>query len=412
MAQPIKIIGIGDEGQDGLLPLYRNWIIESELLVGGERHLSFFPEYTGEKLVMKGGLAPIIERLRHETKSTVLLASGDPMFYGIGGYLKQKLNVSIYPYLSSIQLAFARMGEAWQDAYFTSVHGRSMKGLAQRIDGKEKVALLTDAENNPAEIARYLLSFGMTEYRAFVGENLGGIDERTDWYSLEEMASSTFSELNVVILRKEKQGPLWPLGIPDGEFSQRKPDKGLITKKEIRVLSLANLQLHARSVVWDIGTCTGSVAIEAARIAREGEVYAIEKNVDDLENCRENMAKFRTDITAVNAKAPEGLENFPDPDAVFIGGSGGELRELIRIVCNRLKPAGRFVINAATIETLYDAVIALAEENFEAEITLAQLSRSKPILGMNRFEGLNPIYIITAYRKTERSVEGEETANE
>lgn len=400
MTQPIKIIGIGDEGQDGLLPLYRSWIMESELLVGGERHLSFFPEYTGEKLVMKGGLTPIIDRLHHETKSTVMLASGDPMFYGIGGYLKQKLPVNIYPYLSSIQLAFARMGESWQDAFFTSVHGRSMKGLAQRIDGKEKVALLTDAENNPAEIARYLLAFGMTEYRGFVGENLGGADERTGWYTLEEMAASEFSELNVVILRKEKPGPTWTLGIPDGEFSQRKPDKGLITKKEVRVLSLANLQLHAKSVVWDIGTCTGSVAIEAARIAREGAIYAVEKNIDDLDNCRENMAKFRADITVIHAKAPEGLENFPDPDAVFIGGSGGELREIIRIVCSRLKPNGRFVINAATIETLYDAVQALAEENFETEITLAQISRSKPILGMNRFEALNPIYIITAQRKS------------
>ncbi|MGC5326175.1 precorrin-6y C5,15-methyltransferase (decarboxylating) subunit CbiE [Brevibacillus sp. SYSU BS000544] len=401
MTQPIKIIGIGDEGQDGLLPLYRSWIMESDLLVGGERHLSFFPEYTGEKLVMKGGLLPIIERLRHETKSTVILASGDPMFYGIGGYLKQKLPVNIYPYLSSIQLAFARMGESWQDAFFTSVHGRSMKGLAQRIDGKEKVALLTDAENNPAEIARYLLAFGMTEYRGFVGENLGGAEERTGWYTLEEMAASDFSELNVVILRKEKPGPTWVLGIPDGEFSQRKPDKGLITKKEVRVLSLANLQLHAKSVVWDIGTCTGSVAIEAARMAREGAVYAVEKNIDDLDNCRENMAKFRADITAIHAKAPEGLDNFPDPDAVFIGGSGGELREIIRIVCSRLKPNGRFVINAATIETLYDAVQALAEENYETEITLAQISRSKPILGMNRFEALNPIYIITAQRKKE-----------
>jgi len=405
MTQPIKVIGIGDDGLESLLPLYRTWIMESELLIGGERHLGFFPAYTGEKRAIKGGLSQLVEQLRSETRKTVILASGDPLFYGIGGYLGRKLNVEIYPYLSSIQLAFARMGEPWQDTYVTSVHGRSMTGLAQRIDGREKVALLTDGENNPPRIARYLLSFGMTEYRAFVGENLGGADERTGWYSLEEMAAGSFSDLNVVILRRSQPGPVWPLGIADEAFSQRKPDKGLITKREVRVLSLAQLQLTERSVVWDIGTCTGSVAIEAARIAREGEVYAIEKNAEDLANCRENMAKFRTDFCVVHGKAPDGLEAFPDPNAVFIGGSGGELRELIGICCSRLKAGGRIVVNAATIETLTEAMQSFSQAGFETEVTMAQFSRSKPVLHLTRFEGLNPVFIITAYRKQE----GEQT---
>lgn len=404
MTQRIKVIGIGDDGAAGLLPLYCSWIAECERLVGGERQLSFFPEYSGERVVMKGGLASIMEKLQREPKSTVILASGDPLFYGIGGYLRSKLDVEIYPQLSSIQLAFARMGESWQDAYLTSVHGRSIKGLAQRIDGKAKVALLTDPENGPQRIAEYLTRFGMTEYRAFVAENLGNATERTGWYSLAEMAAGTFSELNVVILRQTHPGPTWSLGIPDEEFAQRKPDKGLITKREVRILSLANLQLQPHSIVWDIGTCTGSVAIEAARIAREGEVYAIEKNADDLANCLTNMTKFRTDITAVQAKAPDGLEHFPDPDAVFIGGTGGEIRELIHICCERLKPNGRIVLNAATIENLYEALNSFSQAGYETDITLAQLSRSKPILGMNRFDALNPIYIITAKRPKEEAI--------
>ena len=123
-----------------------------------------------------------------------------------------KFDIEVYPYLSSIQLAFAKMGEAWQDAYLVSVHGRSMKGLAQKIDGKVKVALLTDAENSPNRIAEYLLSFGMTEYRAFVAENLQGENEKTGWYELEEMVDLEFSPLNVVILKKVAAGPSWPLG--------------------------------------------------------------------------------------------------------------------------------------------------------------------------------------------------------
>lgn len=401
LTQSIKLIGIGDSGKESILPQYLEWIEESEVLVGGERVLSYFPDYKGEKLAIKGGLKTIVELLQKETRSTVVLASGDPLFFGIGNYLSKKVDIEVYPYVSSIQLAFAKMGEGWQDALVVSVHGRSMKGLAQRIDGKSKVALLTDKENSPNRIADYLLSFGMTEYRAFVAENLQGENEKVGWYELEEMLQHEFSPLNVVILKKTAEGPSWPLGIEDEEFSQRKPDKGLITKREIRVLSLHALKLRKDSTVWDIGTCTGSMAIEAARLAPEGQVFAIEKNEPDLENCFQNQRKFRTDITSIHGKAPDGLENFPDPDAIFIGGTGGEMADLIQICCRRLKKGGRIVLNAATIENLYRANEAFAQAGYQTSIMHAQISRSKPILGMNRFVPLNPIYIITAERKEE-----------
>lgn len=399
----MKLIGIGDNGRESLLPQYAQWINESEVLVGGERLLAFFPNYQGEKVVIKGGLSAIVERLQNETRLTVVLASGDPLFFGIGSYLSSKINIEVYPYLSSIQLAFAKMGESWQDAYLVSVHGRSMKGLAQRIDGKAKVALLTDVENSPNRIADYLLSFGMKEYRAFVAENLQGENEKTGWYELEEMVGLEFSPLNVVVLKKVADGLSWSLGIEDEEFSQRKPDKGLITKKEIRVLSLYALQLKKDSTVWDVGTCTGSMAIEAAKLAPEGQVFAIEKNEPDLENCFQNQRKFRADLTAIHGKAPQGLENFPDPDAIFIGGTGGEMVDLIQTCCQRLKEGGRIVLNAATIENLYRANEAFTQAGFQTSIMHAQISRSKPILGMNRFVPLNPIYIITAQRKEDEN---------
>ncbi|EZP77432.1 precorrin-6y C5,15-methyltransferase subunit CbiE [Parageobacillus genomosp. 1] len=397
--QEIKLIGIGADGKASLPRLYERWIYESELLVGGERHLAFFPDYQGETLTIRGGLSQLVEQLRHETKRTVMVASGDPMFYGIGSYLSSKLPIEVYPTVSSVQWAFAKMGEKWQDAEFISVHGRSMKGLAQRIDGCEKVALLTDETNSPNAIAKYLLSYGMTEYRAFVGENLGGQDERCRFFELEEMADAEFSPLNVVILQKTKAGPRWPLGIDDDEFLQRKPEKGLITKKEIRVLSISALRLHAKSVVWDIGTCTGSVAIEAAKIAREGAVFAIEKNAHDIEICKENLKKFRVDITLVHGKAPEHLDEFADPDAIFIGGTSGAMGPLLDVCCRRLKRNGRIVVNAVTIETLAQAVEGLKQRGFQVDVTLAQISRSKPILELTRFDALNPIYIITAKRE-------------
>ena len=399
MDETIKMIGIGDDGKKSLLPIYEKWINESEILIGGERLLDFFPDYKGEKVVIKGGLLSLVDRLQAEKKKTVVLASGDPLFYGIGSYLSKKVNLAIYPHLSSVQLAFARMGERWQDAYFTSVHGRSIKGLAQRIDGKEKVAILTDGENHPGRIAEYLLSFGMHEYRAFVAENLGGKNERFDWYTLQEMKEKEFSPLNVVILKKTGSSPFWSFGIEDEEFYQRKPEKGLITKKEIRTLSISNLQLKHDSTVWDIGTCTGSIAIEAARIARDGAVYAIEKNEEDFKNCQKNTKKFRTDITLVHGKAPLGLDEFPDPDAIFIGGTAGGMEDILHACCSRLKENGRIVLNVVTLENLNKALEQFKRQGFLTEITLTQISKSKPILNLTRFDALNPIYIITAKRK-------------
>ncbi|WP_416150838.1 precorrin-6y C5,15-methyltransferase (decarboxylating) subunit CbiE [Salipaludibacillus sp. HK11] len=399
MTEKIKVIGIGDEGKQSLLSIYQQWIDESEILVGGERQLAFFPDYTGEKKVLKGGLAELVTLLSKETRKIVVLASGDPLYYGIGSYLAKKLDVDVYPYLSSIQLAFARMNERWDDAYVTSVHGRSINGLAQRINGREKIALLTDEENNPSAIAKYLRSFGMTEYRGFVAENLGGEKEHCAFYSLDEMETKEFSTLNVVILQKTEDVKAWPMGIDDEEFHQRKPEKGLLTKKEIRTLSIMALNLHESSTVWDIGTCTGSVAIEASLIAKYGRVYAIEKNEYDLENCRLNQVKFRTDFTVIQGKAPDHLGTFPDPDAIFIGGTAGSMEDILNTCCSRLKKEGRIVLNAVTIENLMKAVDGFKSRGFETTITLAQISRSKPILNLTRFDALNPIYIITAQHK-------------
>ncbi|EFV76404.1 MULTISPECIES: bifunctional cobalt-precorrin-7 (C(5))-methyltransferase/cobalt-precorrin-6B (C(15))-methyltransferase [Cytobacillus] len=392
----MKMIGIGDNGAEGLLPPYIDWIHECDVLVGGERHLQFFPEFTGEKKVIKGGLSALTADLQQEKRNTVILVSGDPLFYGLGGVLAKKLPLEIYPYTSSVQLAFSKMQESWQDAYIVSLHGRSIKGFAQRIDGRKKIAILTDEKNSPQAISTYLKKFGMTEYDAFVAENLQGEDERCRFFTLDEMEQSSFYPLNVVILKQRVAVERASLGIPDDRFVQRKPDKGLITKKEIRTLCIQELKLKENSIVWDIGTCTGSVAIEAAKIAREGAVYAIEKNEGDLENCLENQLKHRTDFTAVLGKAPERLDEFPDPNAIFIGGNGGNMELLLQSCLSRLQPNGRLVMNIATIENLAEAMKHLKNMGCEVSVLQAQISKSKPILHLTRFEPLNPIFIVTA----------------
>lgn len=402
MDNKIYVIGIGEDGANGLTAESLRHIHNAGLLIGGERQLAFFQDFKGEKRVLKSGLAALVAGLeeRRAREQIVVLASGDPLFFGIAGYLAGKLeagSLEIIPHLSSVQLAFAKLGVSWQDAVVDSVHGRPIMGLAQRIDGQAKVALLTDEVNTPAVVADYLLRFGMTEYDAFVGENLGGAEEKYRRCSLEEMAATECSPLNVVILLRKADAPepRRGFGFADEEFHQRKPEKGLITKREVRVFSLSELCLSERSVVWDIGAGSGSVAVECARLARYGKVFAIEKNEGDLANIEANKVKFRTDFPAIHAKAPAGLEELPDPDAVFIGGSGGELSGLIALCASRLRMGGRIVVNAATIETLHDALKALKTAGLDASVTLLQTARSKPILGMTRFDGLNPVYVIT-----------------
>jgi precorrin-6Y C5,15-methyltransferase (decarboxylating) len=413
MDKRIAIIGIGDDGPAGLTAAALARIRKAGVLAGGERHLAFFPDFRGEKMVLKSPLSRCAQALAEATERTsvVVLASGDPLFYGIGSYLVQRLGrerIDILPHVSSVQLAFARMGESWQDAAVISLHGRPIRGLAQALNRVDKAALFTDDTNSPAAIARYLLSFEMTEYEAFVCENLGGDDERCGWYKIEELADREFSPLNIVILKRDPAAasPPVPLGIDDEAFFQRKPDRGLITKREVRVLSLAELALRPGNVMWDIGACTGSVSIEAILRTPDLRVYAIEKNAEDLVHLRANQVKFRTDFVAVHGRAPDHLETFEDPDAVFIGGSGGELPELIQVCAARLRPGGRIVINAATVETLHTAQQTLKDLGFAVSITLVQVARSRPILNLTRFEGMNPVYIVTARRTEEVQGDG------
>lgn len=195
---------------------------------------------------------------------------------------------------------------------------------------------------------------------------------------------------------------LWPLGIPDAEFHQRTPLKGLITKAEVRVIALSKMRLREDSVAWDIGAGSGSVSIEAALLARRGAVYAIEKNAEDAENVRRNIQKFGVaNVHLTVGTAPDGLDAWPDPDAVFVGGTAGRMEAIVRVACRRLRPGGRIVVDCATVENLAEAMSSLKALDMEIDATLVNIARSKDIIGLTRFEALNPVFIVTAWRKVE-----------
>jgi len=404
--RPVTIIGIGDDGCGGLSSRAIETIASAQVLAGGERHLGFFPQFRGTRIVFKDGLAQALDRIAEAANENrvCILASGDPLFFGVGGLVVSRLgaeHVEIIPHPSSMQWAFARAGLKWDDAGLISLHGRNREGFLTRLKRLAKIGIFTDPENSPARLAALMLEHGETAWRAWVCENLAGPGERVRSFSIDELAScEDIGALNVLIL--ERSDPSWkaPTTIPflhEDEFAKRMPKKGLITKREVRLLSLAAMRLRPHSVVWDIGAGSGSVSIEAALLAPVGRVYAIEVDPEGVEICRDNLRTHAIDnVRVVAGRAPEVLAELETPDAVFVGGSRGSMDEIVDVALERLRPGGWLVVNAITLENAGEVYGALRRRGIVPEVTLLQVARAEPLARYLRFEALNPIQIFAA----------------
>ena len=410
----IHVVGVGNEGPDSLTARALALVEKAEVLVGGRRLLDFFPHVPAERLTLGARVDEVlaVAAAQCATRGVVVLATGDPNYFGITRALRRHVPaeaLNIVPNVSALQWAFAKAREPWDDATFVTVHGRGLGSLAEAVRGQRKVCLFTDEQNTPAAIARTLLAAALSDYQAILCEDLGGPGERVTRLGLEELASRDAHPLNTLILLGPDRPACpvrWTPGLAEEAFDQRKPKLGLITKREIRVLSLARLGLRPDSVVWDIGAGSGSVSIEAARLAPLGRIFAIERNAEDIDIVRANVAKFAVPhVTVMHARAPERLDELPDPDAVFVGGSGGGLREILAIAAARLRPAGRIVVNAITVDTLHETVTVYRELALAHEAILVSIARSKLLLDMMSFEALNPVYIVTAWRDESRNAE-------
>jgi len=400
----IYVVGAGVAGQEGFSRHALELIEGADLLIGGDRQLDLFPEFAGEKLAVAGNLPQMVERLQSRRGQNVVLASGDPLFFGIGRYLLRNLpneEFEFIPNVSSVQYAFARIQQPWDDAIFLSTHGRTLKPAVDRIVANDKAAILTDEVNTPAAIAGELIERGRDGYAAWLCENLGGEDERivaTDVRGLLEIEAAA---LNVLVLVKQFEGEgaghgSW-LGIPDDEFATVKK---LITKEEVRVVTLAKLRLRQDMCLWDIGAGSGSISIEADHLLPNGKILAIERNPECREFIKQNLQKFHTrNVTLVEGDAPECLEDLPDPDRVFIGGSGGHLWDILTIADRRLPADGRIVINAITLDTLTAANEFFDNAGYEVEVTTVNIARTRPLTNYKMFEAYNPVYILAAVKQ-------------
>lgn len=396
----IPVVGMGLAGWHSLTATQRLELEQATLLVGSRRQLASFTHLPAEHLVLTTFTETLrIAKARWQGGDRLaILASGDPLCFGIGRLLLAQFppeSLVFHPHVSAIQLAFSRLKLPWQDAVLTSIHGRGPEELIQHLrQGVEKIAVLTDGVHNPGAIAALYQALDLpSRYQIWVCENLGGADERV-WPLLGEQGP--FAPLNVVVMvRQAEPEPLPPLplfGIADRHFLTWPDRPGLMTKREIRIAILGELALMPGQVVWDIGAGTGSVAVEIARLCPDGQVFAIEKTAMGIHLITQNARRFGVEVEAIAGTAPAALTDLPDPDRIFIGGGGQDLAAILTHGQSRLKPGGRIVIALATLESLQIALTALQGQDYQ--VLQWNVARSHPVAHLHRMAPLNPVTLI------------------
>uniref|UniRef100_B8HMP8 Precorrin-6y C5,15-methyltransferase (Decarboxylating), CbiE subunit n=1 Tax=Cyanothece sp. (strain PCC 7425 / ATCC 29141) TaxID=395961 RepID=B8HMP8_CYAP4 len=416
----IHVVGIGLEGSRGLTPAVRQRVEAATLLVGSDRHLSYFPDHPAPRLVLND-FNRVFQQLQHYLDSAtppqiVILTSGDPLFFGLGRLLLLAFppeQLCFHPHLSAVQLGFSRIKVPWQDARLISAHGRSLSELTTALQsGAEKIAILTDPRHSPAAIAQLILGLNLPiPYDCWVCENLGGEAERVQKFSAQELLNAQFAPLNLVILLRtavitELDRSKLPLfGLPDTCFYSFPDRPGLITKRELRMLVLGELSLQPGQVIWDIGAGTGAVAIEIARLLPQSSIFAIEKTGLGQSLITKNCERLQVpNVSLVPGAAPQVLTALPDPDRIFIGGSGGQLQEILTICRDRLRPGGLVVLSLATLEHLALTLNCYRDWGWSTQVLQAQLSRAVEIRtseqsndsALTRFVPLNPVALVKA----------------
>jgi len=400
----IHVIGAGIAGHEGFTPQALELINQSELLFGAERLLGLFPDFSGEKFPLDdSNRAEMVSRLQDCGGRVVVLASGDPLFFGLGRYLLRNMAeelIEFLPNVTSVQYSFAKIREPWDDSVFISVHDRELKDVVDRIVANDKAAILTDGVNTPGMISRELLSRRRSGYKAYLCENLGTAVERIRVTDVKGLLELDVAPLNVLILIREyeddSQVYIPTFGIPDEEFVSIKK---LITKEEVRVVTLAKLKLRHDMCLWDIGAGSGSFCVEADHLLPDGRIFAIERNEECCQFIKENLQKFNTrNVVLIEGGAPDCLDELPDPDCVFIGGSGGNLWEILDTVDQRLAVGGRIVLNASTLDTLTSANEYFGNAGYQVEVVTVNIARTRPHSNYKMFEAYDPVYILTAVK--------------
>ena len=414
----LSIIGIGDDGLNAASAAVRDRVAAAEVLLGDDRALALLGESApGERVPLTGDLEQLAARVAAVgDRPAALVVFGDPMFFGLARFLTDRFGkerFEVLPHVSSMQLAFARVMESWDEAYLTDLSIHPLGAVVERVRTAQKVGLFTTPDVGPADVAKALLAKRVDYFTAYVCENLGARDERVTRGELTEIAAGEFAPLNVMILIRQPDAPDRPreavgrrlFGNPDDAFLQARPKQGLVTPAEVRALALAQMDIAPASIVWDVGAGSGSVSVEAAQLARDGVVYAVEMDPEDHGLIQGNCDRFGVgNVVPVLGKAPEAFSNLPDPDCVFVAGAGRVVTRLAEESFARLRPGGRLVVSLISSDHIAQAREALMAASTAAgqepslHVWRVNVARGADQLERLSFEAMKPHFLMAAVK--------------
>lgn len=393
----ITLVGMGSGLPGSLTAQGLQALQTAELILGAKRLLQNLPD--GCTPNRKAIYQPdeVLACLQAETCQTAALVySGDTGFYSGAAALVPKLRalgaeVTVLPGISSVQLLAAALGRPWQNWHLVSAHGCACAPAAECRNDCPTFFLTGGRDTSPAALCAVLAAAGFGAVRATVGENLGTPQQKLIADTVQTLAGGSFAPLSVLLVEHcPKPQPRVP-GLPDEAFIRGKTP---MTKQEVRAAVLAKLAVAPADVLWDIGAGTGSVSVEMALAAPLGRVYAVECDADACALIRRNQAKFAaSNLTLIESRAPEALQALPVPDAVFIGGSKGNLQAIVDAAL-AANPRVRLCIAAIALETLQQGIAALAAHGLVAQVTQIAVSRSKAAGSLHLMMANNPIFLI------------------
>ncbi len=396
MEKWLSIIGIGEDGVEALAPAARALIERATLIVGGARHLSHVRANKAERLQWPSPLTDSIPRiLARRGEPVVVLASGDPFFYGVGDLISRHVGreeILCIPSPSAFSLAAARLNWSQQDCALVSLHGRAFERIAPYLQPRARIIALSWDETTPARLALYLSERGMGASRLVVFEHMGGPSERitearADAFQLNDIAPLNTVAIEVMADAGARVIPLAP-GLPDDWFE----NDGQLTKREIRAVTLSALAPRKGETLWDIGAGSGSISIEWMLSHPANHAIALERDETRAARIARNaLALDVPDLEIVTGAAPQALENLRAPDAIFIGGGADEAT--LEAAWRALPSQGRIVVNAVTLET--QSLLAQAFAARGGDLTHLQIARARPV---GRFHALDPAMAVLQWR--------------
>lgn len=388
----VLLVGVGPGDPEALTRAAETAIARADVVFAAQRHATL-----ARNALALEPLADAPDRIRRHLeagKRVVVLVSGDPCLYSLLGLLRRHLGdaVEVLPGVGAIQAFCARLGVLWQDAKIVSGHGRelSVSAFGHHVRTHRKTLLFCDAAHDPAWAARALMDEALEDVRMCAGERLSYPDERLTWGAPSELAGQTFDPLSLVWIENSSPASgLPPLGLDDEAFARGKIP---MTKREIRVQVLAELELRPDSVVWDLGAGTGSVSVECARQCPLGQVFSVERKEEGVELIRENARRFHlNNLTVLSGVAPEACASLPAPTHVFIGGSDGHMAEIFRLLGGLPRPV-RVVATAVTLESHRELLDCLAGLDRPRLCQIAA-NRMERLGRYHMFKPMNPVLV-------------------